>query len=144
MEWNGRQGILSDRGITWVLNSNHFDRNGCEGARFQGSKHINIVGNAFVRDGWRVLDHEKSVGLAVEDSCGVSIQSNVFRSLAGDSGQKTRHSPDFNMQLRGLDTAVVSGNVMYQAAVVQNILDEGGHTQLILKDNPGSLAAENC
>ena len=144
VEWNGREGILSNGGVTWVLTGNHFDRNGREGARFHNSKHINIVGNVFARDGWRVEENECSAGLTMENSCGVSIQSNVFRSLGGDGGRNERHSPDYDMQLRGLDTAAVSGNIMYQAAVVQNILDQGGHANLIVKDNLGSLAADNC
>ncbi len=144
VEWNGREGILSNGGVTWVLNGNHFDRNGREGARFCGSKHINIVGNVFARDGWRVKKDEYSVGLTMERSCGISVNSNVFRSLGGDGKNAERHSPDYDMQLCSLDTAAVSGNIMYQAAVVQNILDHGGHTNLILKDNLGSLAADNC
>ena len=42
VEWNGREGILSNGGVTWVLNGNHFDRNGREGARFYHAKHIDI------------------------------------------------------------------------------------------------------
>ena len=144
VEWNGHQGVCSEGGVTWVLNGNHFDRNGREGARFRRAKHINITGNAFVRDGWRVTGEERSVGLTVEEGSGISIQSNIFRSLGGDGGGKERHSPDYDIQLRGLDTAVVRGNVMYQAAVVQNILDWGGHDNLIMVDNVGSLAAGNC
>ena len=87
---------------------------------------------------------ERSVGLTVDEGSGISIQSNIFRSLGGDGGGKERHSPDYDIQLRGLDTAVVRGNVMYQAAVVQNILDWGGHDNLIMVDNVGSLAAGNC
>ncbi|HIW74403.1 MAG TPA: right-handed parallel beta-helix repeat-containing protein [Firmicutes bacterium] len=143
VEWNGRQGIDSEGGVTWVLTGNHFDRNGREGARFLDAKHINITGNAFVRDGWRATGEERSVGLTVENGKGISIQSNVFRSLGGDGG-KERHSPDYDIQLSRLDTAVVRGNVMYQAAVVQNILDWGGHTNLVLADNVGSLAQGDC
>lgn len=144
VEWNGREGILSNGGVTWVLNGNHFDRNGREGARFHNAKHINIVGNVFARDGWLVPDGECSAGLTIEKSCGVSIQSNVFRSLGGDGGEAARHSPDYDIQLQGLDTAAVSGNIMYQAAVVQNILDRGGHANCVMADNIGSLAADNC
>lgn len=93
VEWNGREGILSNGGVTWVLNGNHFDRNGREGARFYHAKHINIVGNVFARDGWKVPEDEYSAGLTIEKSCGVSIQSNVFPLARGRRGRKSAAFP---------------------------------------------------
>ncbi len=144
IEWNYREGIRSERGVTWVLTGNHFDRNGREGAAFLDGKHINITGNTFARDGWRALPDEISAGLSVLRSRGVSVQSNVFRSLGGDPKQQERHSPDYDLHLQGLHTAVVRGNVMYQAAVIDNLLDEGGHTETVLADNVGSIAGDDC
>lgn len=144
IEWNGQEGILSNSGVTWILNGNHFDHNGSGGAHFINAKHINIVGNTFVRDGWLAEQSENSISLTVQESRGISIQSNVFRSLGGDEGQHHRHSPDYNIRIKNLKSSVIMGNVMYQAAVIQNIFDEGGHLETIIKDNVGSIAADDC
>lgn len=144
VEWNGREGILSEGGVTWVLSGNHFDRNGREGACFRNAKHINVTGNVFARDGWRAETGECSAALTLEGCCGVSVQSNVFRSLKGDGSATSRHSPDYDLRLHRLHTAVIRGNVMYQAAVIQNVLDLGEHCETVMADNVGSPAGDNC
>jgi hypothetical protein len=58
-----------------------------------------------------------------------------------DDGNKGLWSPSYGIVYKELQNCVISNNVLDEGAIQQLMLDMGGHTGAVVKDNPGSLSA---
>ncbi len=147
IEWNHRGGIvLGPQYVESVQIANcHFDACFGPAVAFDGAEHCGIMnvvtGSVFRRNGYQCTDRpEDACHLRVVNQRGLVVSGNTF--LGGRVNPDVDESnPDVAMQVRGLQDSVIQGNAMYHGAMKELIRDLGGHTNLILRDHPGSLQA---
>ena len=88
---------------------------------------------------WGLQDEFDSSQVRFEYAKGLTFTGNVMNA-GRDDGGRGGFSPDYGMVLKGLETSVVKDNTLYQGAMKQVILDQGGHAgDVVIKDNPGTL-----
>jgi hypothetical protein len=63
---------------------------------------------------------------------GLTFTGNVLHVLWANN-------PSFGMNLRGLVDSVVANNTLFNGAMRELISDQGGHTNTVIANNPGSL-----
>lgn len=147
IEWNHRGGIvLGPDYVESVQISNcHFDACFGPAVAFDGQGNggiMNVVtGSVFRRNGYQCTDRpDDACHLRFTNQRGLVASGNTF--LAGRPDVKVDESnPDVCLHIQGLRDAVIQGNAMYHGAMKELVRDLGGHTNLALRDNPGSLQA---
>jgi hypothetical protein len=148
IEWNRQGGIVLQGGSHYNITGNYIDRSGRSGMAFlrrgeqQGCHTLAVTGNLIYRSGkpdWGTQDEFDSSQVRFEYAKGLTFIGNVMNA-GRDDGGKGGFSPDYGMVLKGLETSVIKDNTLYQGALKQVMLDQGGHTDdVIIKDNPGTL-----
>jgi hypothetical protein len=148
IEWNRQGGIVLHSGSHYNITGNYIDRSGRSGMAFmqrsgtQGCHTLSVTGNLIYRSGkpdWDLQDEFDSSHVRIEYAMGMSFIGNVMNA-GRDDGGRGGYSPQYGMVLKNLETSVVKDNTLYQGALKQVILDQGGHKDdVIIKDNPGTL-----
>ena len=148
IEWNREGGIVICGGSHYNITGNYIDRSGRCGIALvprEGQEHshtLAVTGNLIYRSGkpdWGKRDDYDSSQVRFENVRGLTFIGNVMNAGRDDGGQGS-FSPDYGMVLKGLDISVVKDNVLYQGAMKQVIVDQGGHgPDAVIRDNPGSL-----
>ena len=151
IEWNHGGGIvLGPNGANTLQISNcTFDQNYGPGisivasASAQRSTSGNaITGNLFRHNGYQ---QEPGSGLdchlRLENVSGMAVTGNsmIGWPFGKDAERKRPQSPARAMILRALTDSVVANNSLFEAASRELIVDKGGHTNSVIRDNPGSL-----
>jgi len=100
-----------------------------------------ITGNLFRRNGFRQQDPDLNCHLRLENLGGATVTGNSMFGgpNSGDAQRNWPQSPLRGMILQGLIDSVVTNNSLFEAASEQLIVDRGGHTGAIIRDNPGRL-----
>jgi hypothetical protein len=151
IEWNKVGGIvLGPSGVNTIqIGQCTFDRNFGPGIDISvpstrgASSALVITGNIFRRNGYlREEEPEASVHLRLRNVKGVSVTGNSFWGDAHGQDAKSGRpsSPIHGMFLEGLVDSVVAHNSLFHAAQKTLIVDQGGHKNSVIRDNPGSLA----
>jgi len=156
IEHNGRAGILG--GPRWPanlqINGNSFcsnvgpgiDLSGEESLRTGGkvvAPSVAITGNHFrynashLEEIASIDDPAMDCHLRLCHLCNVAVTGNTLFTWRGHNNQISH--PYYGMIIGHLRDAVILGNAMYQAGFRELIRDEGGHVNLVLRDNPGCL-----
>ena len=149
IEWNKVGGIvLGPSGANTIqIGQCTFDRNFGPGIdislpKSRGTTSALVInGNIFRRNGYMRDDEpDASVHLRLRNAQGVSVTGNAFQ---GDPhGQDTKSgrplSPLSGMLLEGLVDSVVVNNSLFHAAQKAPIVDQGGHQNTVIRDNPAS------
>jgi hypothetical protein len=140
IEWN-REGILIVGGDGYNITGNFFDRAGTVGLAILGGKQMNITGN-FVKRSGKIAEpgSHDSCQIRLERARGVTCCGNNLQ-VGRDDGNKGLWSPSYGIVYKELQNCVISNNVLDEGAIQQLMLDMGGHTGAVVKDNPGSLSA---
>ncbi len=151
IEWNHSGGIvLGPAGANTLQISNcTFDQNYGPGisivASESGNRRISgnsITGNLFRHNGYQ---QEPGSGLdchlRLENVSGTVVTGNSMTGwpFSKDAERKRPQSPERAMILRALTDSVVANNSLFDAASHELIVDKGGHTNSVIRDNPGSL-----
>jgi hypothetical protein len=161
IEWNHEGGIVlgPDGANTIQIANCTFDQNYGPGISIVASESgqtsvsgNSITGNLFRRNGHRnpkvwVPTPEQDSGpnlechLRLENVSGTAVTGNSMVSWphAKDAERKIPHSPERAMILRALTDSVVANNSLFEGASRELIVDKGGHTNSVIRDNPGSL-----
>lgn len=147
IEWNHRGGIaLGPQYVESVQIANcHFDANYGPAVAFDGRDNggiMNVVtGSVFRRNGYQCADRpDDACHLRFSNQRGLVVSGNTF--LGGRVDRKIDESnPDVVMRFQGLRDSVIQGNAMYHGAMKDLLRDLGGHDNLTIRDNPGSLQA---
>lgn len=146
IEWNHAGGILLENGCNYHINDNYIDRSGGPGIHLRGvpgnpAHTYAITGNLIYRSGARANPtSEQSSHLLIEYVAGLTCTGNTMCVGVNDGGDGLR-SPDFGINVHGLENSIVSHNALHRGAVQKLIADHGDHCpQTIIRDNVGSLA----
>jgi hypothetical protein len=74
-----------------------------------------------------------------DGSTGVTCTGNALQA-GRDDGNAGIWSPSYGIVAQGLDSCVITNNVLHDGALRQLVVDLGGHQQgVIFDDNPGRL-----
>ena len=139
VEWNGQYGLFITGGNDWNVTGNSFDRNYGAALYVLEMTAVAVTGNVFRRCGKDSKDlgeGENSSNVILERSNGIAMTGNAF--LAGqDDGGKGLFTPQVGLTISSLNCCTITGNTLYNGYMEQMIVDRGGHSQLILRDNVG-------
>jgi parallel beta-helix repeat protein len=151
IEWNHDGGIVlgPDSANTLQISNCTFDQNYGPGISIVASKSgqpyvsgNSITGNIFRHNGYQ---QEPGSGLdchlRLENVSGTAVTGNsmIGWPSSKDARRKSPQSPARAIILRALTDSVVANNTLFQAASRELIVDEGGHTNSVIRDNTGSL-----
>lgn len=156
LEHNGRAGILA--GPAWIANLQIIGNSFCSNV----GPGIDLSGEEALRTGGRMAtpnmvisgnhfrfnaSHQEEIPstddpaldchLRLRHLCGVSVTGNTLYTWRGP--KEERRHPRYGMIIAHLRDAVIAENAMYQAAFRELIHDEGGHANLIVRENAGCL-----
>jgi hypothetical protein len=151
IEWNTHGGILLESGTHYNVTGNFIDRSGGPALVLIGTSEIDprwlpgsvaITGNIFNRSGARVEPGTpESCHLRLEHAWGVACTGNVCCYGTNDDGAG-QPSPSFGFILRDLQHCAITGNTLNNASLQALIVDNGGHEDTVIRDNPGCLVAD--
>ncbi|MFW5762315.1 MAG: right-handed parallel beta-helix repeat-containing protein [Cyclobacteriaceae bacterium] len=148
IEWNREGGIILEAGVvnTIQIDNCTFDRNFGPGISIvepQRPFAIAINGNIFRRNGFKQNEHpDLNCHLRLEGVKGVSFSGN---SMFGGNHNRDKEignrppAPGYAIVIKNLTESVIANNSLYHAALKKLIVDKGGHSNLIIESNPGSL-----
>jgi len=141
IEWNGQEGILINGGDGYNITGNFFDRAGTTGLAIIGGVQMSITGNYVKRSGkYAKPGTHDSSQIRLDRARGVACCGNNLH-VGRDDGGRGEWSPSYGMVLRELQGCVVANNVLHDGAVLQLMVDLGGHGEdTVIRDNPGRLA----
>ena len=149
IEWNRLGGIVLEGSADSIQICNcTFDRNFGPGIEFnltpwKGAGAAGAInGNIFRRNGYQCeKEPEASVHLYLRHVRGIAVTGNSFCGAPHPQDVRLKHppSPLNGILLDGLVESVVANNSLYKAAIQKLIIDKGGHTDTVIRDNPGSL-----
>jgi hypothetical protein len=147
IEWNGKGGIVLGAFNSQQITGNSFDRNfgpaiWVEETLPSRSTGNTITGNMFRRNGYQQHNEgERFSHLLLKNVHGTTVVGNSFlgRSHGHDRKLERPPSPGYGMVLENLEGCVVSNNTLQQSALYQTIVDNGGHVNSVIVNNPGSL-----
>lgn len=157
IEWNHGGGILCAAAWNWNITGNCIDRAGGAGIQLtpvgrpeEGPScyGFTVTGNTILRCGAPLSGQKQdspraTAGVALEWCKGLVFSGNIINAGRNDAGHGGELTPDYAMVIDHLDGTVIRGNVLWQGAVKQLILDLGGHgNEFIMAENPGSLCRE--
>lgn len=153
IEWNRDCGINAAIADSLNINNNCFDR--CIGPAIKlgdiFNRNITINANTFRRNGAARIkigtdeilpfeDEYDNSQIYIKTGSNISVTANVFGSGRDDTDGTRPWSPNYSIVYKNLKNCVITGNVMDEAAIEENLKDLGGHTEsLIVENNPGSL-----
>lgn len=148
VEWNRHAGfLLGPEYVDSVQVSNClFDHNfgpGVEIDARQVAVAVSLTGNVFRRNGCeQPPDSPRNSQALLRRARGLAMTGNTF--LAGATASVKDDPPTdacavHGLVLEGLRDSVIEGNALYHGAMRRLIRDEGGHANLVLDRNPGSL-----
>ncbi len=143
IEWNHGGGIRigPEYSDNLQITGNFFDE--CFGPAIwiDGRSHhcISITGNTFRRSGRECANRpDESCHLRLGNVRGLTVTGNAM--VAGKTGPRSPDAhPRCAMILERLTDSVIAANALCHAAMAELIVDRGGHSNLVLRDNPGSL-----
>lgn len=146
IEWNRGGGISAAYVDSMNITGNFFDRSYGPAIKIVGranakSRAITIVGNIFRRSGKRSETEQNpyyNSHIYLENCTSVTASTNSF-AVGKDDRNCGIMGPDYSIVTKNSDTCVISGNVMRNGAVKENITVLGENDNLIIKDNPSSL-----
>ncbi len=148
IEWNREGGIVIHGGNHYNITGNYIDRSGRIGIAVlprdgdKGSHTLAVTGNVIYRSGkpdWGRGDAFDSAHVRFESVKGLAFTGNAMNS-GRDDGGKGEYSPEYCIIVKQLEHSVIKDNVMFNGALKQLVLDQGGHgPEVIIKDNVGSL-----
>jgi polygalacturonase len=148
IEWNQGGGIVLKQGAinTIQIDNCTFDRNFGPGIAIVKPVHsfaIAINGNIFRRNGFKQdSTADSNCHVHLESVRGLTFTGNTLFGGNHDRDLEIGNrpaSPNFGLVIGNLIESVISNNSMYHAALNTLIVNKEGHSNLILKDNPGSL-----
>jgi hypothetical protein len=143
IEWNHRGGIrIGPEYCDTVQVCNClFDADYGPAIHVEGRKHFNvaITGNTFRRSGQDCQDRpEDDCHLRLINVQGLTVTGNTM--LAGRVNSRVdKANPAAGLIIGGLRDSVIAANAMYHGAMQTLVDDRGGHDNLQLRDNPGTL-----
>lgn len=135
IEWNRSGGLYFTNGNSNIINSNAFDRSMGPAIDLSGKCEYRsdfvINGNNFNRSGkpqkhGDFKDKYLSSHIYIKNTQNVSVCGNIMK-LGADDGGGGKVSPNYALVYENSKELVLSGNAMYNAAVIKNIvcLDKG-------------------
>jgi hypothetical protein len=151
IEWNRGGGIVlgPDSANTIQISNCTFDQNYGRGISIVASESgrrstsgNSITGNLFRHNGYQ---QEPGSGLdchlRLENISGTAVTGNslIGWPFSKDAERKRPQSPAQAMILRALIDSVVANNSLFEGGSRELIVDKGGHTNSVIRDNPGSL-----
>jgi len=143
VEWNHQGGIRigPDYSDNVQITGNFFDA--CFGPAIwiEGRSHhcISVTGNTMRRSAYRCADRpDANCHMRFVNVRGLTVTGNSM--VAGRVGRRRdQTNPAAGIIVEKLRDSVIAGNALHHGAMKQLIVDRGGHENLILRDNPGSL-----
>ena len=145
IEWNQGGGIVIHGGSHYNITGNYIDRSGGPAIVLGALDSspcfcITATGNVIYRSGkpdWTSDDPLDSAHVRLEDTHGLAFTGNSMCVGQDDGGGV--NSPQIGIVLRSLANSVVTNNTLHIGAIAELIHDLGGHDNVVIKDNPGSL-----
>lgn len=152
IEWNRKGGIGLHYGHKYVIGSNYIDRSGGPGIYALGYERERahpsmtgthaITGNVLYRSGKHAVPGSReSCHVRLEHLAGVTLTGNTCCYGMDDNGGGET-TPSFGFVIEGLRNSVIAGNALNNACLAEVIRDFGGHSNLVLRDNPGSVVGQ--
>lgn len=144
VEWNQGYGLYITGGNDWNVTGNSFDRNWGAGLCVENAEALAVTGNVFRRcgkDSDKLAEGEHSCQVRLCDVRGLSLTGNTCLAGQDDSG-KGKFTPQIGFIIKNLSSCVISGNTLWHGYMDRQLLDGGGHVDLVLKDNPGCAAGK--
>lgn len=140
VEWNGGYGLYLTHGDDWNVTGNSFDRNHGAGLCAEFMSAVTVTGNVFRRcgkDSNQLAEGERSCQVRLLSCKGLAMTGNTC--LAGqDDGGQGLFTPQVGFVLKNLQQSIITNNTLWHGYMQDMVVDEGGHVELILKDNVGS------
>lgn len=145
IEWNVPAGIWvgPDYADSVQISTCLFDADNGPAIDIRGRKcfAVTISGNIFRRSGqFTKPGSDENCHLRLSNIQGLSLTGNSFlggRVGVYDGG--VRNYPDYAMIMERLRDSVITGNALYHGSLVESIRDDGGHENLLMQANAGSL-----
>jgi hypothetical protein len=143
IEWNRSGGIVIHAGNNYNINGNYIDRSGGPAICLLENTHdFAITGNMIYRSGkpeWTSADKKESTHVRFENCSGLVFTGNSLRA-GRDDGGKGIYSPSNAIVYGGLMNCIIKDNSMNNGALINLLVDIGGHGEnVIVKDNVGQL-----
>ncbi|MCL2285039.1 MAG: right-handed parallel beta-helix repeat-containing protein [Firmicutes bacterium] len=147
VEWNKLGGMVYKHGDMLNITGNCFDHNFGPGIMFTADSNIGwensgitITGNVFERNGAadEHADPYCDSQIYLKNQKGISLVGNVFRT-GRDDNQQGRVKPSYGIVYGDMSYSVIANNTMHKGAAKELIVNLGGDTEVVCKDNPGTL-----
>jgi len=147
IEWNRMGGLVYAHGDMLNITGNCFDHNFGPGIKFTGDNRvgwensgITITGNIFERNGAanEHADPYDDSQIYLTNHNGIAMVGNVFRT-GKDDNQQGRVKPSYGIVYKDLSHSVITNNTMHKGAAKELIVNLGGDTEVVCKDNPGTV-----
>ena len=135
IEWNEAGGIVVHNANSMQINGCSVDHNFGPGIMMTDST-ANTITGCKIRTSGVDCEGELSCQIRLENCRGTSVTGNTLWGWF-DRGEYDYKKPDpeYGFILKNLTGCVVANNALYEAASVEGILDHGGHTSTVIRDN---------
>lgn len=137
IEWNHKGGLYLDRGSHYCINANYFDRSGVAGVIFENVRFVTFTGNQIYRSARPAWDDPKdpvSAHAVLRNCKGVTFSSNSL-VIGRDDYASGEFSPRNGLVVEKLENCTIMGNTAHAAFLEKFIVDRGGHTNIVCRDN---------